>query len=130
ARFDQKKADAINGDHIRMLAADDFEQRLVPYLSGLVADPPTPSERAILRSAAPLVQERMTVLSEAPGLLAFLFTADDALTYDADATPKDADQARLVLDASYAALEQLDDFSTAAIEEALRRELIEGAGLK
>jgi len=130
ARFDQKKADAINGDHIRMLGAEDFEARLVPYLPGLVADPPTPTEAAILREAAPLVQERMTVLSEAPGLLAFLFTADDSLEYDADALPKDADQARLVLDASYAALTQLDDFSTAAIEEVLRRELIDGAGLK
>jgi glutamyl-tRNA synthetase len=130
ARFDQKKADAINGDHIRMLAPADFEARLVPYLSGLVSDPPTVAEAAILREAAPLVQERMTVLSEAPGLLAFLFTADSAIEYEADALPKDADQARLVLDASYAALTQLDDFATAAIEEALRRELIDGAGLK
>lgn len=130
ARFDQKKADAINGDHIRMLAPADFEARLVPYLSGLVADPPTPAQAAILREAAPLVQERMTVLSEAPGLLAFLFTDDAALEYETDALPKDADQARLVLDASYAALEQLDDFATAEIEAALRAALIDGAGLK
>lgn len=130
ARFDQKKADAINGDHIRMLAADDFAERLLPYLGGLVADPPTPQQAAILREAAPLVQERMTVLSEAPGLLAFLFTSDEGLEFDADALPKDADQARRILEASFAALERLDDFSTAAIEEALRAELIEGAGLK
>jgi glutamyl-tRNA synthetase len=130
ARFDQKKADAINGDHIRMLAPDDFQARLVPYLSGLVADPPTPGQQAILREAAPLVQERMTVLSEAPGLLAFLFTADDALQFESDALPKDVDQARRILEASYAALENLPEFATAAIEEALRAELIEGAGLK
>jgi glutamyl-tRNA synthetase len=130
ARFDQKKADAINGDHIRMLAPDEFERRLLPYLDGLVAAPPTPEQAAILREAAPLVQERMTVLSEAPGLLAFLFTPAEALTYDDDALPKDADQARRILEASYAALENLDDFSAAAIEEALRAELIEGAGLK
>ena len=130
ARFDQKKADAINGDHIRMLAPDDFAARLVPYLSGFVANPPTVAEAAILREAAPLVQERMTVLSEAPGLLGFLFTADDALTFDADALPKDADQARRILEASAGALERLDDFATTAIEETLRAELIEGAGLK
>jgi glutamyl-tRNA synthetase len=130
ARFDQKKADAINGDHIRMLAPDDFAGRIVPYLAEYVADPPTPEQSAILREAAPLVQERMTVLSEAPGLLGFLFTADDALQFDADALPKDADQAGRILEASVAALEQLDDFSTAAIEDALRAELIEGAGLK
>ncbi|MDU4703603.1 MAG: glutamate--tRNA ligase, partial [Corynebacterium sp.] len=32
ARFDQKKADAINADHIRMLDPKDFEQRLRTYL--------------------------------------------------------------------------------------------------
>jgi glutamyl-tRNA synthetase len=130
ARFDQKKADAINGDHIRMLAPDDFAERLLPYLGGLVATPPTVAEAAILREAAPLVQERMTVLSEAPGLLAFLFTPDDALEFETDALPKDTEQARRILEASVGALEGLDDFATAAIEEALRAELIEGAGLK
>jgi len=130
ARFDQKKADSINGDHIRMLSADDFAARIVPYLADYVADPPTPTQAAILREAAPLVQERMTVLSEAAGLLAFLFTPDDEITYDDDALPKDADQARRILEASVAVLENLTDFSTAAIEDALRVELIDGAGLK
>jgi len=114
----------------RFSGSSDFTARIVPYLEGLVSDPPTGAEQAILREAAPLVQERMTVLSEAPGLLAFLFTPTDALSYDDDALPKDADQARLVLNASYAALETLDDFSTAAIEETLRAALIDGAGLK
>jgi glutamyl-tRNA synthetase len=130
ARFDQKKADSINGDHIRMLSADDFAARIVPYLSEYVADPPTPAQAAILREAAPLVQERMAVLSESAGLLGFLFTPDDAITYADDALPKDADQARRILEASVAALENLTDFSAAAIEEALRVELIDGAGLK
>jgi glutamyl-tRNA synthetase len=130
ARFDQKKADSINGDHIRMLSADDFVTRLLPYLSGLVADPPAPAQAAILREAAPLVQERMTVLSEAGGLLAFLFTADETISYDDDALPKDVDQARQVLSTSISALENLADFTTASVEEALRVALIDGAGLK
>ena len=36
ARFDQKKAESINGDHIRMLAVDDFADRMLPYLGELV----------------------------------------------------------------------------------------------
>ncbi|NCV98338.1 MAG: glutamate--tRNA ligase, partial [Actinobacteria bacterium] len=32
ARFDQKKADAINSAHIRLLEPNDFRERLVPYL--------------------------------------------------------------------------------------------------
>jgi glutamyl-tRNA synthetase len=130
ARFDLKKAESINGDHIRMLSAEDFTARIVPYLSGLVSDPPTPAQQAILREAAPLVQERVNLLGEARGMLAFLFTADDELVYEPDAMPADADEARLVLDASYAALETLDDFSAAAVEAALRAALIDGAGLK
>ncbi|TPX05684.1 glutamate--tRNA ligase, partial [Schumannella luteola] len=135
ARFDQKKADAINGDHIRMLEPADFEQRIVPYLEGYLADPPTEAQRAILREAAPLVQERVTVLGEARGMLAFLFTDDDALEFEADALPKDVDEARLVLDASEAALEQLDAFGRVEIEEALRAALLApveegGPGLK
>ncbi len=130
ARFDQKKADSINGDHIRMLASDDFAQRILPHLAGIVSDPPTPTERAILREAAPLVQERVTVLSEVRGLLEFFFQADDEIVYEADALPLNADEARLVLSAAYAALVQLDDFSTEAIEAALRTALIDGAGLK
>ena len=88
ASFDQKKADSINGDHIRMLQPDDFEARLLPYLAGVVSDPPTPAEQAILREAAPLVQERITVLSEARPMLEFFFQPDDTIVYEADALPE------------------------------------------
>jgi glutamyl-tRNA synthetase len=128
ARFDQKKAESINGDHIRMLAADDFEARILPYLDGIVSDPPTPTEAAILREAAPLVQERVQLLGEVPDLLRFLFTADDAIEYDADALPG-ADGA-IVLDAAYATLEQLNDWSHTELERVLRESLVDGAGLK
>ena len=128
ARFDLKKAESINGDHIRLLAVDDLASRLVPYLGDFVANPPTPSQEAILREATPLVQERMQLLGEAPGLLGFFFTPDDALEFDDDALPGDG--ADLVLDASFGALEQLNDWSAAEIERVLREELIDGAGLK
>jgi glutamyl-tRNA synthetase len=130
ARFDLKKAESINGDHIRMLASEDFTGRIVPYLEGLVTDPPTGGQQAILREAAPLVQERVNLLGEARGMLGFLFVDDDAFEYEADALPSDADEARLILEASAAALEPLDDFATAKIEEALRAALIDGAGHK
>ncbi len=125
ARFDQKKAESINGDQIRLLEAPDLAERLVPYLGELVQNA---ADRQLLLRATPLVQERMQLLGEAPGLLSFLFTADDALDYDADALPS-AD-ALPVLEASLAALSALDDWTTAAIEEALRVALIEGLELK
>ncbi|MDP4334542.1 glutamate--tRNA ligase [Curtobacterium sp. A7_M15] len=130
ARFDHKKAEAINGDHIRLLDADDFRDRLLPYLSGVVSDPVTPEQLEVLTKAAPLVQERMQLLGEAPGLLAFLFTPDDQLEVDDDALGTLKADAGDVLRASIAALEPLEDWATASIEGALRAALIDGLGLK
>ncbi|WP_243074693.1 glutamate--tRNA ligase [Microbacterium sp. SS28] len=132
ARFDQKKAESINGDHIRMLQPADFAARIVPYLAsaGLVAVPPTAEQQAIIDAAAPLVQERVQILGDVPGLLGFLFVdevdyADDALA----SLPANADE---VLVASVGALELLpeSEFTTAAVQEALAGALIEGLGLK
>src|SRR5690606_867617 len=114
------KADAINSDHIRMLELADFTERIVPYLEGLIENPPTEAQQAILREAAPLIQERVTVLSEARQMLGFLFTADDALVIEADALPKNVEEAHLVLDAAEAALTPLTEFGRVEIEEALR----------
>ena len=132
ARFDVKKAESINGDHVRRLSIDDFVERSIPYCSGagLFNDVPRPSERALLAAAAPLVQERVSLLGEVPGMVAFLFTADDDLEIEADARASLGDDAAAVLDAGLAALEPLDPFEPAAIEEALRAALVDGLGLK
>ncbi len=132
ARFDQKKAESINGDHIRLLDAEDFAARLVPYLAaeGLVAEPPTPAQQETLDAAAPLVQERMQLLGEAPGLLGFLFR--DEVAYDDDALGGLPANAGEVLVASVGALELVPEqgFTAAAVQEALASALIDGLGLK
>jgi glutamyl-tRNA synthetase len=130
ARFDHKKAEAINGDHIRLLDGDDFRGRLLPYLTDFVSDPATPEQLEVLTKAAPLVQERMQLLGEAPGLLGFLFTADDDLVIEDDALGTLKPDAGDVLRASIAALEPLDEWTTESIEGALRASLIDGLGLK
>ena len=47
----------------------------MPFLAaaGLISQPPLPAERERLAAATPLIQERINTLSEAVGLLAFLF---------------------------------------------------------
>ena len=69
ARFDIKKAEAINGTHIRMLDPEDFRGRLVPYLqaAGLVGESLTAREEEILAEAAPLIQERISLLGRSAG---------------------------------------------------------------
>ncbi|WP_024357528.1 glutamate--tRNA ligase [Leucobacter chironomi] len=134
ARFDQKKADAINADHIRLLSESDFESRILPYLIAGGALPVEPNEQQleVVRRAVPLVQSRITVLSDVVGLMAFLFTSADALVYEDDALKSLKDDARQVLAASIAALDAVPaaDWQTEPIQAALQAALIDGLGLK
>lgn len=134
ARFDQKKADAINAAHIRLLGADDFKNRLVPYLqsAGLVGAELTPAQEAILAEAAPLVQERIVVLSEAAPMLGFLFKTADQIEVEDDAKAGLPENSAEVANAAIGALEAIadSDFKTQAIQEALQAALIEGMELK
>jgi len=137
ARFDLKKAEAINAAHVRLLEPDDFRDRLVPYLhaAGLVpagsyADL-SPEHRALLDAGAPLVQERMTLLGEVVGMLGFLFVADDALEVTEDARGALRDDAAQVLDASARVLGGLpaDGFTTEATQAVLQAALVDEGGL-
>ena len=144
ARFDLKKAEAINGEHMRLLAPEDFCSRLVAPLqaAGVLPEVPSEAQLSLLAAAAPLVQERMTLLGEAPGMLGFLFTTSDALVVEDDALASLKGEPVAVLDASIVALEALgtagaeaglpaaEAFVTEPIQEALRLALIEGLGLK
>ncbi|MFW0180696.1 glutamate--tRNA ligase [Rothia sp. P5766] len=136
ARFDLKKAEAINGTHIRMLEAEDFRNRLVPFLhrDGLVTaksfEELTEGEQAILTEAAPLVQERMQLLGETAGLLGFLFTKDQEIEVAEDAAKQLKESAPAVLQAALTALEPLETFTAQAVEEALRSAIVEGLEIK
>ncbi|PYC79105.1 glutamate--tRNA ligase [Streptomyces tateyamensis] len=133
ARFDLKKCESINADHLRMLAPEDFVQRLVPYLQapGLLPAEPGAEQLELLRKAAPLTQERMVVLSEAVDMLGFLFVDPAAFAVNAeDAAKVLTADARPVLQASIKALEELADFTPEPIQAALREALVEGLGIK
>ncbi|MER8103670.1 glutamate--tRNA ligase [Kitasatospora sp. NPDC094016] len=133
ARFDLKKCEAINAEHVRKLAPEDFVRRLVPYLQapGLLPAEPTAEQLDLLARIAPLTQERMVVLSEIVNMAGFLFVdpADFAVDPDDAAKALTAD-ARPVLEASVKALEALADFSPEPIQAALREALVDGLGIK
>jgi glutamyl-tRNA synthetase len=132
ARFDLKKADAINATHIRTLAAKDFANRLVPYLvSGKVlSDPATAQELEVLEKAAPLIQERITVLGEAVGMLGFLFVDSSKIFIEEDARKGLPENAKAIVAAAIAAISALDDFTTDALQAALNKALVEDMGEK
>ncbi|GAA1050073.1 glutamate--tRNA ligase [Arthrobacter russicus] len=132
ARFDVKKAEAINGTHVRLLAAEDFRDRLVPYLqnAGLVGAELTGRQAEVLTEAAPLIQERIQLLGEAPEMLRFLFVADDDVAPAEDALKGLPENVAEVLDAAIDAVEPLASWTAESIQEALRAALIDGLGLK
>ncbi|KAA8967738.1 glutamate--tRNA ligase [Mycobacterium sp.] len=126
ARFDQKKADAINAEHIRLLDPDDFTNRLREYFEA--HGHRTGLDEAGFGAAARLVQTRIVVLGDAWELLKFF--DDDAYVIDPTAAAKElGPNARPVLDAAIAALEGMPDWTAARIETELKGALLEGLGL-
>lgn len=136
ARFDLKKCTSINGDWIRTLAPEELAKRITPYLikDGVLSAEPTAEQMEVLMSAIPLVQERMETLRQGIGMLGFLFAdqegspafAVDPVEAEKVLTP----EAQPVLVAALAALTSVDNWTTPAIEEALRTSLIDGLELK
>jgi glutamyl-tRNA synthetase len=133
ARFDPKKLRVINGVKIRELAPAELARRVVPVLqaAGLLADPPADDQLALLARAIPLVQERMSLLTEAVELLGFLFVEDAAFTVEPAAAERQLGPAAApVLAAAVDALAELPDWTAAATEVALRTALVDELGLK
>jgi glutamyl-tRNA synthetase len=127
ARFDQKKADAINAEHIRLLDPDDFAARLRDYLTIHGHDTGLVDEQ--FAEAARLVQTRIVVLGDAWGLLKFF--DDNAYVVEEKAAAKElGPDAGPVLAAASAALEGVADWTAADIEAALKAALLDGMGLK
>jgi glutamyl-tRNA synthetase len=134
ARFDQKKADAINASHIRLLEPADFKARLIPYLqsAGVLGSTVSDAESAILDEAAPLIQERITVLSEAPDMLSFLFVTADKIEIMDDARAGLPENAAEIATAAAEKLADVSDaeFTTENIQALLNALLIEQMELK
>jgi glutamyl-tRNA synthetase len=134
AHFDLKKAEAINGDHIRMLEPADLAARIVPYLqlADVLPEQPTPEQLARLDALVPLVQERMQLLGQAPGLLGSFFTTADELSVDPEAVaglPRNADEVLAAADAALRAVPE-GEWRHERLQAALQEALIDGLGLK
>jgi glutamyl-tRNA synthetase len=127
ARFDQKKADALNADHIRLLTEDDFTQRLREYFVAHAYDTGLDDQK--FAEAARLVQTRIVVLADAWDLLKFL-NNDDFVLDEKSATKELGVDAGPVLAAALGALEGVDVWAAEGIEAALKGALLDEIGLK
>jgi glutamyl-tRNA synthetase len=113
AAFDTEKLTWMNMHYVQALGDDELAARCLHFLSedGLM---PAPAE---LRAAMPLVRERMKTLTEAPGLLRFLFTDDIELTEKARALVAKAPDGFLARVAD--ALESIDPWEADDIQACL-----------
>jgi len=133
ARFDLKKAEAINASHMRTLSIEDMTHRVLPFLKrdGVVSDPVSDADAQLLELAMPLVAERINKLTEASTMLGFLFVDERDFAVDpADAEKLLGDDGRPVVKAAYDALSALHHWSTADIQDALQKALVDELGLK
>jgi len=133
AQFDMRKLEAINGDKIRALDPGDFAARITPFLARaeLVADPPSAGEADLIAAAAPLIQPRIGKLSEAVGMLAFLFVDGAGFKVDPAEAARVLTQAAVpTLAAAEKALAAVDPWTWPEIKAALEAALLGELGLK
>lgn len=130
ARFDQKKLEAINADHIRLLPLEDFSARLRTYLEDYKGFPASyPDDK--FRFVAELVQTRIKKLDDAWDLVRFLIVSDEELVLDEKSARKNLkEDAVQSLEVAISVLSDVPDWDTASIESALQKALIEDLGLK
>ena len=130
ARFDQKKLEAINADHIRQLEPEEFAFRLRNYLTEYT-DFPADYDGEKFAFAADLVQTRIKTLSDAYGLMSFLVTPDAELQLDEKAAKKNLkEEAVQPLEVGIETLKGVAEWKTENIEAALSQALIEDLELK
>ena len=130
ARFDQKKLEAINADHIRLLPLEDFSARLRTYLEDYKGFPASyPDDK--FRFVAELVQTRIKKLDDVWDLVRFLIVSDEELVLDEKSARKNLkEDAVQPLEVAISVLSDVPDWDTASIESALQKALIEDLGLK
>jgi glutamyl-tRNA synthetase len=117
ARFDIKKLEALNGDWIRSLTVEDLASRLTPVLKDAGF---TDVDLTLLLAAVPLIQIRMNRLTEAPGLVHFLFVDEDAFIVEEEAVRKGLGEgSEAVLRAASERLHSLADWTAELIEPAV-----------
>lgn len=129
ARFDMKKLEAINGDKIRALTLDDFLSRALPFLikDGVITG--TDAEIAVVKSALPIIQERIAKMNEVSAMLRFLFV--DTIEFEKEAADKIAEEpSQHVIKKALAVLQDLSEWQHDKIEEKLRAALLDEMGLK
>ena len=108
AVFDFQKLSWLNGVHLRNLPPEEYADRVVEY----IGETNLGWDDELVRKAAPLVQEKIELLSQFPGYVRFLFEeVKPAVSFDG---------AGPVLEAAESTLSGVEPFTAESIERELR----------
>jgi len=131
ASFDPKKLWAVQDHYMATLSVDEKLTMMLPYLvkAGLVADPPTPDERAVVRRVIEASGDRLKVAGDILAYADFFLVDEPVMDAAAVAKRLAGPTARRHLEAFAARLADVDPFEPAALEEALKA-TAEAAGSK
>ena len=129
AIFDREKLDWMNGVYIRQLSPEELAHRMLPYLERDLPGELLPVDVDYLGRIAPLIQERIKLLSESAAMTAYFF--EDLPEYDPSSLVQKGMEREGALEALRAALEQLIHAGSFEHEpmEALLRAVGERLGL-
>ena len=86
AVFDYKKLQWMNGVYLRELSLEEFVERSLPYLRGIVPDEMSEQERERLARILSLLQTRVSTLGELPAQVEYFYS--DEVTFDPKAVRK------------------------------------------
>jgi glutamyl-tRNA synthetase len=129
AFFDVDKLRWMNGEYLRAMSTEEFVARCRPWTRPPRAPwPPERFDEEVFGRMAPLVQERVTVLGEVPGMVDFLFLAEPVLDEQSWAAVCSDEAAGVILDAALAAYASCA--WDAEVLHAVTRELADSVGLK
>lgn len=131
AAFDRAKLDWMNGEYIRAMVPEEFNEAVRPHVEKAVGRPLAPDEWSRFLEVAPLIQERTKLLPEAGEQAVFLFTEIEHFDEKSWNKVMTKDEVPEVLDLGAAKLSSVDDWGPESIESALREipdELGIGAG--
>lgn len=125
AVFDPEKLEWMNGVYIRELEPSDFLERIIPFIEEDLGRELSGAEREQLAALAPLVQERVKMLTGVPEMMSFVLTS--TLAYDEKSWSKvmETETTPSALDAAIARLTAMGEWTAAGIESELRAMLEE-----
>lgn len=115
SKFDFDKCRWVNGEHLKRLTTEEFEQLAGPFLAKAGIAP----EDARVSAALGLARDRVQTLGEVPAIIATIFA--DSVTYDEASVAKVKEKGDLpaVINALITSLEGASDWSIDGIKAAV-----------